>query len=351
MQRHADGREYAFPEDKDLFWQNVGVMAATFAPATTDDAGRFDGRIFVRSCHVMAMDGERKRGGLAMLSYDNEEQPLEIVLTPLVRVRGRFVLPGGKTPSWTHVFVEVPGDPKRPLAFPRLVGCGSKEARFEFSLPPGRYLLGGNDNGSNHCLIPRREIELSSNQPKVDLGAIELSPHVSFNQRKQNAQDAGEWRDSSDLFGKPCPHWHAVAARGIDADVQPADLRGKWVLLDFWGLECAPCLATGIPRLARFYEEHAAERDRFEIISICMSIEGEVQNMAELDRQLEPIVKHVWKGKQIPFPVLLDPTFNTWSRFGLRGMGQTMLIDPEGNLLEGDEEELAKRLKQRGDQE
>jgi hypothetical protein len=42
--------------------------------------------------------------------------------------------------------------------------------------------------------------------------------------------------------------------------------------------------------------------------------------------------------------VLLDPTFTTWERFGLPGLGTVILIDPDGNLVKGDETVLAEKL-------
>jgi hypothetical protein len=97
----------------------------------------------------------------------------------------------------------------------------------------------------------------------------------------------------------------------------------------------------------RFYEEHAAQRDQFEILSICIDYDGGLKSIADVDRALEPIVKHVWGGKTLPFPILLDPTFKTWERFGLPGLGTVILIDPEGKLMKGDEAVLAEKLKER----
>jgi hypothetical protein len=116
--------------------------------------------------------------------------------------------------------------------------------------------------------------------------------------------------------------------------------------VDFWGFGCVPCLKTGLPKLVKFYEDHKDQRDRFEILAICVDPDGEVKSMAEVDRRLEPIVQHVWGGKRLPFPILLDPTFQTWERFGLLGMGDVLLFDPEGRLVKGDETVLAEKLRQ-----
>jgi thiol-disulfide isomerase/thioredoxin len=344
-QRDAEGKPLKLPEDLAQFYSHLGEMEPSFNPAVTDAAGCFTVRMLAISHQVMALDAERRRGGLAMLVKDKENEPLEIKLAPLVKVRGRFVGPDGKPPKWTFVYLEVPEDPTRPLDFLRMGGCGSYDARFEFSLPPGRYLLDGYNDGLSAFLVPRKSIELTADAPELDLGVLQLSPVVTIATRREQAKAAGTWPDTKQLYGKPCPEWHAVDARGIDKQARPADFRGKWVLVDFWGLSCDPCLRSGLPRLQKFSDEHAHQREQFEIVTICMDPDGELKSIADLDRSLAPIVQHVWNGKQLSLPILLDPSFTTWERFGLSGMGQTMLIDPDGNLREGDESTLTKQLK------
>ena len=112
------------------------------------------------------------------------------------------------------------------------------------------------------------------------------------------------------------------------------------------GAELRSCLSRVMPRLITFYENHAKERDRFEIVSICIDTEGQIKSIADLDQRLLPIVDHVWE-KPLPFPILIDPTFTTWERYGLPGLGTLVLLDPEGNLVKGDETVLAEKLKQR----
>jgi hypothetical protein len=48
----------------------------------------------------------------------------------------------------------------------------------------------------------------------------------------------------------------------------------------------------------------------------------------------------------LPFPVLLDNTFQTTELYGLFGSGVSnlLLIDPEGKLVEGDLKTLAEKL-------
>jgi hypothetical protein len=67
--------------------------------------------------------------------------------------------------------------------------------------------------------------------------------------------------------------------------------------------------------------------------------------MADLDRMLKPIVKVIWGGKEPPFPVLLDNTTKSMESFGVDLFGVTVLIDPAGRLVQGDESTLAAILK------
>ena len=294
---------------------------------------------------LIAMDVARARGGFGVVSKANPKAPIEIRLGPLVRVRGSFEGPAkGLRPSWTNLYVHVPVDTTRPLDMTRIAMCGSREAKFLLSLPPGRYLIEAYDAGVTAQLYGKAFV-LDADTPEVDLGVIFLPPSDSIIAKRRQSQAAGTWGDYTKHYGKKPPAWHVTDARGVDRDVQISDFKGKWVLLDFWGLGCAPCLRRMIPELMKFYEDHAHQHDQFEILSICIDADNELKSLAGMDRALAPIVEHVWGGKTIPFPILLDCSYRTWENFGLQGMGTTLLIDPEGNLVEGDQMVLAKKLK------
>jgi hypothetical protein len=117
-------------------------------------------------------------------------------------------------------------------------------------------------------------------------------------------------------------------------------------VLYFWGPNCAPCLGKEVPALMAFYAAHAAQRDRFEILAFCCDFSETLPDIAALERHLEDVKKAVWGGKDLPFPVLLDNTFQTYERFGLEGKGvsNTLLIDPEVRLVEGDLKTLEEKL-------
>ena len=100
-----------------------------------------------------------------------------------------------------------------------------------------------------------------------------------------------------------------------------------------------------------FYEAHHSQRDRFEVLAFCIDFSGTLKTIRELENHLEPVKKNVWGGKDLPFPVLLDNTFQTYERLGLEGsaVSNLLLINPEGKLVEGDLQTLAARTEFRPD--
>jgi hypothetical protein len=97
-----------------------------------------------------------------------------------------------------------------------------------------------------------------------------------------------------------------------------------------------------LPHLIDFYEDHAADRDRFEILAFH---DAQAKTFAELDPKLAPIIKNAWGGRPLPFPILLDSTGETITSYGIHAFPTMLLIDPDGKLVgEATEEVLEKKL-------
>ena len=324
---------------------NLGLgQLQPFRTARSDADGRFSIEMPHHFYSLMAVDAKRVRGGLATIPKGHDGAEVEIRLRPLVRLQGTIKGPKpGKLPAWASVGVMVPADPTRPLHMRRLVICGLDKDRFMISLPPGHYVLDAASGEPNGELA--KEIVLTGDVPEIDLGVLTLLPaRLTINDKVEQSQASGAMGDYTKRYGQKLPDWHITDARGVSKNVRLADFKGKWVLLDFWALTCKVCLKEDLPRLAKFYEEHRGQRDQFEILAICVDCDGRLRSIADVDRALEPIVEHVWGGKPLPFPVLLDPSMTTLECFGVPGYF-TLLIDPDGRLVEGDEKVLAKKLK------
>jgi cytochrome c biogenesis protein CcmG/thiol:disulfide interchange protein DsbE len=103
----------------------------------------------------------------------------------------------------------------------------------------------------------------------------------------------------------------ALAGGQVDLD----HLRGRVVLIDFWASWCGPCRSQ-----AEILEDlHAELGDRVEFLAINV---GEEPGFVRTYTQRSPF----------PYPVLLDPSQQTYARYGGRGLPTVAIIDPDGKL-------------------
>ena len=119
----------------------------------------------------------------------------------------------------------------------------------------------------------------------------------------------------SPLIGRPAPEFTLS-----DLDGRPialADLRGQPVVVNFWATWCQPCAAENpiFLALARRYSGRA----RF--VSVIY------QDTAEAIRAYEQL-RGSWG------PTLIDPESRTAIRYGVYGVPETFVIDPQGTIHE-----------------
>ena len=330
------------PDELALFWGNVGRMAPfglASQAARTNSAGTF--RVVSRPSnhHVLAMNADRTQGALGVVPVGNEAEPITIRLAPLVRVQGQIRGSGGEKPPWTHVYTLRPEEEARPLDNYRVASCGSFAADFAMLLPPGRYQFHAYDDPTTGEVAPYPELTIRGDEGVVDLGTWHLERTteaiVPYMKRVTAEKHLPTLKDR---VGQAPPPIFADDARGIPRDWQPGRA-GKWQFLEFWGLGCAPCIGTDIPKLIKFQDDHAALANRFEIATVFMDPDGKVRTIADFDEATKSIVAHVW-GRPLPFPTLVDPSFRTAESWGLGGMGEQVLINSEGKIVAGDLETL-----------
>lgn len=206
------------------FWTSAeGSLIPFFGGATSDAEGRFRASLELHGnpqpLALLAFDATRARGALGVWN-PNAPAPLELTLVPTTRVHGRFAYAETKaTPSWTNVYItttlseNVDGVPR--TRDERILSWSSKDATFDFRLPPGTYWFDGYGTDS---LNVKQELRLAPNQAELDLGAVELPQTIVARH-----------------IGKPAFPWTLSDARGLAKDAKLADFRGKWVVLEFWG--------------------------------------------------------------------------------------------------------------------
>lgn len=96
------------------------------------------------------------------------------------------------------------------------------------------------------------------------------------------------------------------------------NLRGKYVLIDFWGTWCGACIA-GMPEMKKFAQKHA---DKLTLLGIAQE--------SNRDRWKNYLDKSEWDWKQI---MVGEGEEDFVLRYNVQGFPTKILVSPEGKIL------------------
>jgi thiol-disulfide isomerase/thioredoxin len=251
-----------------------------------------------RLCVVVRHEG-RKMSAIASVEPAEKHQPVVMTLRRERIVMGRAMCPelGEASRAASGLVVLVSRDCKTAL---ETIWRGSA---FEIPLPPGQYQLNMYGAGTHDSTIP---VEIT-----VGDGPQELTPIAL--RATQLAL----------LEGKAAPEIAGVVGWKNSAPLKLADLRGKCVLLEFWGYWCGPC----IHRMPKTYELYDKYHDRgLEVVGVHVDLgeneETPVGTVEELDKRLVETRRELWIGRDLPFPVALVVGKRSAYGEGIEGMAR-----------------------------
>jgi thiol-disulfide isomerase/thioredoxin len=160
-------------------------------------------------------------------------------------------------------------------------------------------------------MLVRSQIEPADLEPllaKVDPKYYENYFYISVSDRVEGARLAA--------VGAPCPIIEGIDVHGNPFNLQ--ELRGKYVIIDFWGTWCSACL-SGMPAMREFQKANA---DKLTLIGIA--------NDKEIEKVISCMEKH-----QMEWTNLLQMQGNTdyVAKFNVQGFPTKILIDPNGAIV------------------
>lgn len=139
------------------------------------------------------------------------------------------------------------------------------------------------------------------------------------------------------LIGKQAPDVDVASAWRNSKPLSLSDLRGKVVVLEFWGTWCGPCVGS-MPKLIEFYREfHDAG---LEVVAVHTATDNSPE---QFDKRLASASEENWGGRPLPFPVAIDaakegkekpPSYGKiTSSYGIHSWPTAVLIDRKGRVV------------------
>ncbi len=231
--------------------------------------------------HVVVRHVGKQLIGIAEIAPDQSANEVVVNLQPACKISGT-------------VSAKALEDRHRALKYPHVtlwtsrgpgnaISVWSATPAFHFYAPPGTYELEV-DCGETHGAT--RSVVIKPGMRDLNVGTIDVIPtkHIL-------------------LVGQPAPELTDVIAWKNTSPLKLSDLKGKVVLLEFWGHWCAPCVGR---RMAELFALHDKYHGKGLVIIAVHAGAGEgIDTIAKLDEKLVSVKKSAWKGRDIPFPVAL----------------------------------------------
>jgi thiol-disulfide isomerase/thioredoxin len=262
---------------------------------------------------VIAINPDREEGALGVLYADLRTPEVTLRLSPFCDTTAtisREKLPDSESPTVLHLQSGATFVASAPVV----------DDRIDLQLPIGDYTLTVVNSVANPRLL---NFSVKANQERLNLGVITLLP-----------------TRLAALIGKSAPELRGIAEWGNGDPVKLKDLRGKVVILDFWGYWCGPCLAS-MPSLMKIYDAYPAKD-----VAIIAVHDASLASIKLLRERTASAKKELWKGRELPFRLAIagggltkiegteqSANGQVIADYGINGFPTTLLIDQRGTVI------------------
>lgn len=276
----------------------------------------------------IAVDEEQEMMAIEFLRADRLGQPQTLVLQPVHRVQGHFLLKG-----ITIGLMKVGLTLETPTG-ERIAGVNTKHELtsdglrldFQLRLPPGEYVLKSRASSQHAGFTTSFSVKADDGDLDLGMKAVPATGLVA-------------------LRGKPAPELEVAWRAGQETTWEK--LRGKVVVLDFWGTWCIPCIAA-MPMLMDIREQFHDQPVEWLTIHT-----ANVKDFDELDQTLTTCQERNWNDRVLPFTTLIDlpapdETYSgkTSQRYGIAEWPTLVVVDQQGKIVGAvEKEKLAETIR------
>ena len=174
----------------------------------------------------------------------------------------------------------------------------------------------GGDAASPPPEIPRSVVAMRRTRKALWIAVAVALPVAMLIAVLATSPSARSRAVKSPLVGRAAPPAEGTTIDGSRASL--ADLRGQWVVVNFFATWCVPC-RTEHPELIRFAEAHKAA--------------GDAAVFAIIYSDSASAVKDYRAEHGGEWPMLTDPDGRVALDFGVAGIPESFLVSPEGVIV------------------
>ncbi|MGE5193809.1 MAG: redoxin domain-containing protein [Deltaproteobacteria bacterium] len=185
---------------------------------------------------------------------------------------------------------------------------------FEIRLPPGRYRLVCSAVGTRGATfeVLTREITVAEGQANVEVGQVDLP--IS---------------KTTGLYGQPAPELDGIVAWHDTPPLALKDLKGKVVVLDFFGYYCSICHAHK-PDLVKLRDKYKGQG-----LVVLAVHDASLKTLQEMNEKMGPVLRRVFDGDPPKLPMALDGhgEQSVFHAYGIQAVPAVILIDQQGRVV------------------